>query len=202
MKTKHLFAAAVAACTMPTWAHAVVEYACTDQGGAEVYATLFDEEDVVVVRYVSFNTGQAVEERFNPAVSGSGFRYVSQNGSEFIGQGDTAILLSPGSPQVDCVVSRVIAPGDGQAGGYDPQVGPFSGISLGGNLRDGPGLNFGAVGATNPGQPITLLTDSGIFFDGFSWWVVVLSNGQQAYQWGGLLCASGLQLAGVNNTAC
>jgi hypothetical protein len=136
-----------------------------------------------------------------PAPSGSGFRYSGQ-GLDFIGQGDDAIFTD-GTTSVSCYVAFVEEPGDAGAGGaLGSPVGPYPGFSFGGNLRGGPGTNFADVGSTFEGQPLTLESDSGVYLNGYSWWVVRLQNGQQAYQWGGLLCAPGLQLAGIFNDGC
>jgi membrane-bound inhibitor of C-type lysozyme len=208
MNFKSLLVAAAALTALPFAAEAAVFYECTtNEPGEQITATLFDEEDIVVIYYVEAASGRVTNEvRMEPAVSGSGFRYTGR-GLDFVGQGDDAYLTN-GSASVSCWVTGVAVPGGnnqvggGGGGGYDPQVGPFSGFSFGGNLRDGPGINFRDVGSTFEGQPLTLLTDSGIFFNGYSWWVVVLQNGQQAYQWGGIICAPGYQLAGVFNEGC
>ncbi|MEJ6388012.1 MliC family protein [Gymnodinialimonas ulvae] len=204
MHFKSLLVAAAALTALPFAAQANVNYQCSSNVASEqITATLFDEEDVVVVYYVQAATGLVTNEiLMRPAPSGSGFRYTGQ-GLDFIGRGDEA-TFTDGSASVSCYVSSVDVPGGGQAGGggYDPQVGPFAGFSFGGNLRDGPGTNFRDVGSTFEGQPLTLLTDTGLFFNGYSWWVVVLQNGQQAYQWGGIICAPGYQLSGVFNEGC
>lgn len=177
-----------------TTAQANVEYQCQSVQGVRIEATLFDEEDVVVARFIG-SDGLASEVLLQPAVSGSGFRYAGQ-GTEFRGRGDQA-TLDNGAVSVSCFVTAVTAPGDPQPGG-----GGFGGFSFGGNLRAGPGTNFARVGGLAEGTPVTLLQDSGAFFNGYSFWLIQTPNGQQAYHWGGILCAPGQFLTGIFNDGC
>ena len=70
-------------------------------------------------------------------------------------------------------------------------------ISLGGNLRSGPGTAFPDIGDAVAGTEITLLSDSGIPFNGYNWWEVGLPNGEVAFQWGGVICAPSGGVAGI-----
>lgn len=70
-------------------------------------------------------------------------------------------------------------------------------ISLGGNLRSGPGTAFPDIGDATAGTEITLLSDSGIPFNGYNWWEVGLPNGETAFQWGGVICAPSGGVAGI-----
>ncbi len=93
-----------------------------------------------------------------------------------------------------------MAPGEPQGGGES--AGFLPGITFGGNLRSGPGANFPLAGNTQERQRVSLLQDSGIYFNGYSFWLIQLPNGQQAYQWGGLLCAPGFNATGIFNEGC
>lgn len=93
-------------------------------------------------------------------------------------------------------------PGATAGGAVGGLVGPFAGFSSGGNPPDGPGTNFADVGSTFNGQQLTLVTDTGVFFNGFSCWVGQRRNGQQACQWGGLPCSPGSELSGLSNDGC
>ena len=70
-------------------------------------------------------------------------------------------------------------------------------ISLGGNLRAGPGTEFEDVGGLQQGTPITLLVDTGVVLDGYTWWEIEQANGQIAFQWGGVICVPGGGVNGV-----
>ena len=211
--------AAVALAMTSTMASANVEYECGELDGVLLSAIYFDEEDLVEVIGVNL-AGERRSEIFRPAISGSGARYVSAQGdAEFIEHQGRAFLAFDGL-QLDCTVFAITEPGGGttffggNGGGgagdaFDnfgnpiPQnVGPFNGFSFGGNLRAGPGTNFADVGSTFNGQQLTLLNDTGVYFNGYSWWIVQLQNGQQAHQWGGLLCSPGNLLVGVFNDGC
>ncbi|MEX3016018.1 MliC family protein [Gymnodinialimonas hymeniacidonis] len=204
MKYKTAFVVLAMTAGVPSVSFANVSYACGALNGIEFTATYFDEEDVVGVDARNQSNGQVTRAVLNPAVSGSGSRFFDPStGLDFVEHQGQAFLTTASGAQFNCVVTSIDEPGGSQAGGgYDPQVGPFPGFSFGGNLRGGPGTNFADVGSTFEGQPITLVTDTGIFFNGYSWWAVQLQNGQDAYQWGGLLCAPGLQLAGIFNEGC
>ncbi len=75
--------------------------------------------------------------------------------------------------------------------------GALAAVSLGGNLRSGPGTAFPDIGDAAPGTEITLLSDSGIPFDGYNWWQVELPNGEVAFQWGGVICVPSGAVAGL-----
>lgn len=71
------------------------------------------------------------------------------------------------------------------------------GQSLGGKLRDGPGMNFRQVGSVAEGTWLTILNNSGVRFNGYDWFEVALDNGRRGYQWGGIMCSNGQQLNGI-----
>lgn len=71
------------------------------------------------------------------------------------------------------------------------------GRSLGGNLRAGPGTDEPSLGAVVENAPLTIVTNSGVDFDGYDWFRVQLGDGRSGYQWGGILCSEGTQMAGL-----
>ena len=207
MKTKTLVTACAVGALAPMAALANITYDCGAANGIAFTATYFDEEDVIGVDARNLSNGQVQRSVLSPAISGSGVRFFDPStGLEWIEHQGTFRLFTASGTQVNCTQTGVTEPGGnaaaGGGGGFDPQVGPFPGFSFGGNLRGGPGTNFADVGSTVERQPLTLVSDTGVFFNGFSWWVVQLQNGQQAYQWGGLLCAPGLELSGIFNDGC
>lgn len=71
------------------------------------------------------------------------------------------------------------------------------GRSLGGKLRNGPGTNFGQSGSLAEGTWVTILTNTGVNFDGYDWFEVTTDNGQRGYQWGGIMCSNGQRIKGI-----
>ncbi len=73
----------------------------------------------------------------------------------------------------------------------------LQGYSLGGKLRGGPGTNFSQTGSLKEGTGITILTNTGVRFDGYDWFEVVTDRGVRGYQWGGIMCSNGVRLDGI-----
>ncbi|MEP3198051.1 MAG: DUF4189 domain-containing protein [Lentilitoribacter sp.] len=71
------------------------------------------------------------------------------------------------------------------------------GQALGGNMRSGPGTNYGKISSVAEGTYLTILFDTGVGFDGYNWFEVALDNGRRGYIWGGILCSNGDKLWGV-----
>lgn len=72
-----------------------------------------------------------------------------------------------------------------------------AGRSLGGRLRTGPGTSFEVAGSLAEGTPVTIVTNSGVRFDGYDWFEIRTGDGASAYQWGGIMCSETQQIAGV-----
>lgn len=114
---------------------------------------------------------------------------------------DNPPTLWMGSEQINCTVMLADnevtqTHSNGAVGGNETSVNA-QGQSLGGNLRDGPGTNFSKVGAIAEGTWITIITNTGIRFDGYDWFEVALDNGRRGYHWGGIMCSNGAPLAGT-----
>ena len=71
------------------------------------------------------------------------------------------------------------------------------GQSLGGRLRAGPGTNYRKTGSIREGTWLTILSNTGVRFDGYDWFEVVLDNGLRGFQWGGIMCSNGPKIAGI-----
>lgn len=112
---------------------------------------------------------------------------------------DTPPLLWMGPEQLPCMA---VFAGDrqthasGAVGGNESPVNAV-GRSLGGRLRSGPGTNFEAAGSLAEGTPITILSNSGVQFNGYDWFEIHTGNGATAYQWGGILCSQNRHIAGI-----
>lgn len=195
---------AAAFAVMATPASATIYYACPNSQDYTIAVTIFDEEGIAVVDLLNFNTGATSQYTLRDDAQADAYFYQG-DGTSFSG-----IDLQPGNLvfsngyATTCTVSQVVAPGDGQIGGVQPPAGPigeYPGFSFGGNLRDGPGTNFRDVGSLRENDPVMLVSDTGVFLNGYSWWVIRV-NGRQSYMWGGLLCAPGYSLPGVYNDGC
>lgn len=88
----------------------------------------------------------------------------------------------------------------GAVGGKEIYNINVQGRALGGNMRNGPGTNFRKIGSASEGTPLTILTNTGVQFDGYDWFEVALDSGARGYIWGGILCSNGPQLAGLYQT--
>lgn len=71
------------------------------------------------------------------------------------------------------------------------------GRSYGGNLRTGPGTQYDKAGSLKEGTWVTILIDSGVQFDGYTWFEVVTDDGTRGFHWGGIMCANGAPLNGT-----
>jgi hypothetical protein len=71
------------------------------------------------------------------------------------------------------------------------------GLSLGGRLRDQPSMDSNSPGSLAEGAPITILSNTGVSFNGYDWFRVRTPSGMVAYQWGGIMCSKGRLLPGI-----
>jgi membrane-bound inhibitor of C-type lysozyme len=173
---------------LATSAQANVEYECFGFGEIGASATYFDEEDLIGVTRICGGCADNIT-ILEPAISGSGSRYANDR-IEFIEHQGNFYLTIDGV-QGTCQVAGSVEPGGPQAGAV------LAGISWGGNLREGPDINSRDVGSLAEGAPIMILQDSGIYFNGYSWFLVQTQTGQQAYQWGGIMCVPGQVVPGI-----
>lgn len=112
------------------------------------------------------------------------------------GQGGTLWLGDVSFPcQVTTARAPVAPPPPTVLGG--PEQLNHVGQSLGGRLRAGPGTSYPQIGSLEEGTYLTILSNTGVSFDGYDWFEVVLDNGQRGFQWGGILCSNGGQLVGL-----
>lgn len=113
----------------------------------------------------------------------SGFAYEGE-GLVLRGQGRAAQLRTQG---VDLTCDYVFAAADG----------PLQAQSLGGNLRNGPGVAFDRTGSLHAGQTIILRRATSVRMDGYTWFEVQDMQGTTGYHWGGIICASGDPIEGI-----
>lgn len=84
-----------------------------------------------------------------------------------------------------------------QAQEYENTVSSVGNYSLGGDVRSGPGTQFGKVDALPYGEPVVLLERSGVNWDGYEWFKIEFSEGVVGYQWGGIMCSNALHIPGL-----
>lgn len=66
---------------------------------------------------------------------------------------------------------------------------PQHGISYGGKVRSGPGLQYRQVGSLRDGDTVRILGGSGVMMNGYEWFQIRYRNGRTGFQWGGLMCS-------------
>jgi hypothetical protein len=100
------------------------------------------------------------------------------------------------------------APEEPQFGPPRPPLGPPFGpppvasglprpaISWGGIVRSGPGTQFARLTSTTEGTRITILSNTGIKFNGFDWFEIRYGD-LRGFQWGGIICPIGAPLSGT-----
>jgi hypothetical protein len=64
------------------------------------------------------------------------------------------------------------------------------GLSYGGQLRKGPGMEFAKQASLAKGDKIKILEDTGVIMDGYKWFKVSSPKGV-GYHWGGIFCVPG-----------
>ncbi len=69
--------------------------------------------------------------------------------------------------------------------------------SWGGKVRTGPGSSFKQVAALKEGDTVTIVEDTGVKMNGFSWFKIEFGDGQSGYKWGGVLCSRKTRVKGT-----
>jgi hypothetical protein len=63
----------------------------------------------------------------------------------------------------------------------------LTGMSYGGVLRSGPGMDHRRVASLREGDHLEILEDTGVWFNGYKWFAVATPQGT-GYHWGGIFC--------------
>ncbi len=66
---------------------------------------------------------------------------------------------------------------------------PQPGMSYGGKLRSGPGMNYNQIGSLQENEDLSILGRTGVQMNGYEWFAIALTNGKTGYQWGGIMCS-------------
>ena len=89
--------------------------------------------------------------------------------------------------------------GTGTHAGGPASVFPVDAGSWGGVVRTGPGMHHQRMTSLAEGEPVTLLENSGVFMGDYPWFRIRYRGGQVGYQWGGILCSTTTQVAGLHS---
>ena len=190
----------VGLCATPAIASDQASFGC--EAGDISYTVVFDGNDSVIVEE---SLGEMIAREpqifvMDSQPSASGFYYAG-NGYSFYGKGDEASLQEGAYPPIQCELYEPFpitqTHASGAVGGNEGPVLNHQGQSLGGKLRNGPGTNFSDVGSLSEGTWFTIVRSTGVQMDGYDWFEVALDSGERAYQWGGIMCSNGQQIAGI-----
>lgn len=164
------------------------------------------EQEIAFVEVIT-DSGQAVfKDSVSPTIltaTGRGGFSNDQAAISFNGDGRNPII-NLGGVEYRCEVATGAPPpvpdNAGSGNGLKSKLYNLvnvQGQSLGGKLRVGPGVNYGQAGSLGEGTFITIVSNSGVRFDGYDWFEVDAGNGQRGFQWGGIMCSNGQQIAGI-----
>jgi len=73
---------------------------------------------------------------------------------------------------------------------------PFPAQSWGGKVRSGPGQNYRKAASLREGEPITILEQTGQYFQDLPWFKIRY-RGHIGYHWGGIICPKGRVVPGT-----
>ncbi|MEL6745851.1 MAG: SH3 domain-containing protein, partial [Pseudomonadota bacterium] len=160
--------------------------------GSQGTMWVFDEATLELKRTITPSTGV-----YSPRVmlEHNGFLLVSSY-AEPSGQGSIFVFDNwepaglngdPGDPGV---------PGNPGAN-PNARAFPVGAGSWGGNVRNGPGTTFSLVTSLAQGEPVTLLSETTVIFNGYPWFEIQFRGGQTGYQWGGILCGTERPVSGI-----
>lgn len=76
----------------------------------------------------------------------------------------------------------------------------MTGMSYGGVLRSGPGMDHSRVASVREGDHLDILEDTGVWFNEYKWYYVSTPQGT-GYHWGGIFCVNkGTPIEGIFQT--
>jgi hypothetical protein len=128
-----------------------------------------------------------------PVGSGFGYDIVLPAGHFLVrGKGAEVMLFVDDQDPKPCVLQAGLGALDTATQG--------TAASLGGNVRSGPGIGFARTGSLAYGAPLTILTATGVIFDGYDWFEIEDADGQRGFHWGGIMCSFDPDLPGVFST--
>ena len=189
--------AIVSSCLVTFEAHASLDdqYTCDAIGDGNYVLTISsaDSKKAEAIYVLGLDSPSAADEseliNLDAEILDEGFKYTG-DGIEFVGSGKQAFLVdTKAKVVVKCSVTAQAS--DGSKTINKP------GFSLGGKIRSGPGVDYPQIGSVFGTKPITILEDTGVFMNGYTWFKIKLGNGDTGYQWGGILCSAAEPIKGV-----
>ncbi len=125
--------------------------------------------------------------------SGFGYDIVLPSGHFMVrGKGEDMVLQVDENVPAPCL--RQISGAQSTSDDYISTQGNFS---LGGNVRSGPGTDFPASESLSYGEPVALVSRTGVMLDGYEWFEIEYSEGLRGFQWGGIMCSNALHIIGL-----
>jgi hypothetical protein len=136
------------------------------------------------------------------APTGSGFRYVSEE-FDFRGKG-TEATLTEGGAVVDCrFLGEPVMEEEGSGNlpdlSNDMAWPPLNamGFSLGGKVRSAPSMEAPQTDSLQFKEPVVLIQNTGVEMNGYYWFKISYGEGEEGYQWGGIMCSDALHVIGI-----
>jgi hypothetical protein len=86
-------------------------------------------------------------------------------------------------------------PSDAAAGSFPVEAGSWGGV-----VRSGPGREFSHLASLAEGERITLIENTGVVLNDYPWFRIRYRGIRDGYQWGGIICSAGAQVAGTFET--
>lgn len=77
---------------------------------------------------------------------------------------------------------------------------PLDAGSWGGVVRSGPGREFSRLGSLAEGERITLIENTGVLDNDYSWFKIRYRGSRVGYQWGGIVCGLDQPIDGAFET--
>lgn len=165
-----------------TMASAATTYDCNIPG--KTLSIIIDDADPYRPRVVSNDNGVANPDdvKFTMEVFDGGF---SAPGAEFLFEGEGGTLAYE-NMLYDC---RIQSAGTATPVANAGALLETPGLSYGGKVRSGPGMQHAQVGSLAEGDRIKIIRNAGVHFNGYDWFEVQQGD-LVGYHWGGLMCSN------------
>lgn len=181
MKTIHKLSATLIATiflAVPTSAFAVDTYQC-EGDGRQFEINLFETESRAQITFGKSSM---------PVISDGkgGYENIYEQ-TQFYPLAKNPILYM-GTEQYACTINQTIS--------NKREFSGASGMSLGGSLRRGPGIDYDKVGSLAFGSAFNINANTGVHMNGYDWFEVSMGT-KRSYQWGGIMCSNDTKLKGI-----
>ncbi len=133
-------------------------------------------EDLIIVR----NTG----------VMMNGYPWFEVRDMEGAGGFHWGGIMCATERPVDGIFPSCDLGGNGQGGRPAQAGGGQRAQSFGGNVRSGPGMEYGRLRSFVQGDDLIILRNTGVMMNGYPWFEVQDMQGRTGFHWGGIMCAA------------